>query len=89
VSDTTSGTNYGTRSSRATTVCYGVIFANSEIPIGAIVDGTSNTLIVGERTFAYDFLCVGMYDFQIVDDVNICMDILESDISRKRPWCFT
>ena len=36
-----------------------------------------------------DFLCVGMYDFQVVDDVNICMDILESDINRKRPWRFT
>jgi len=36
-----------------------------------------------------DFLCVGMYDFQIVDDVNICMDILESGINRKRPWCYT
>ena len=36
-----------------------------------------------------DFLCVGMYDFQVVDDVNICMDILESDIQRQRPWCFT
>jgi hypothetical protein len=36
-----------------------------------------------------DFLCVGMYDFQVVDDVNICMDILESKINRTRPWCFT
>ncbi|MDR0871058.1 MAG: hypothetical protein LBN39_09735 [Planctomycetaceae bacterium] len=36
-----------------------------------------------------DFICVGMYDFQIVDDVNICMDILKSDIKRKRPWRFT
>ena len=36
-----------------------------------------------------DFLCVGMYDFQVVDDVNICMDILGSEINRKRPWCFT
>jgi hypothetical protein len=36
-----------------------------------------------------DFLCVGMYDFQVVDDVNICMDMLESGIHRKRPWCFT
>jgi len=36
-----------------------------------------------------DFLCVGMYDFQIVDDVNICMDILDSDMNRKRPWCYT
>ncbi|MGL4593591.1 MAG: hypothetical protein ACRCUY_02540 [Thermoguttaceae bacterium] len=36
-----------------------------------------------------DFLCVGMYDFQIVEDVNICMDILKSDIKRNRPWSFT
>lgn len=36
-----------------------------------------------------DFLCVGMYDFQVVDDVNICMEILQSDIKRQRPWRFT
>jgi hypothetical protein len=36
-----------------------------------------------------DFLCVGMYDFQVVDDVNICMDILASTINRTRPWYFT
>jgi len=36
-----------------------------------------------------DFLCVGMYDFQVVDDVNIFMNILESKINRMRPWCFT
>ena len=36
-----------------------------------------------------DFLCVGMYDFQVVDDVNICMDILKGDLKRQRPWCFT
>ncbi|MDR0521387.1 MAG: hypothetical protein LBH00_05990 [Planctomycetaceae bacterium] len=36
-----------------------------------------------------DFLCVGMYDFQIVNDVNICMDILQSKLKRQRPWCFT
>jgi len=36
-----------------------------------------------------DFLCVGMYDFQIVDDVNICMDILDAGITRTRPWCYT
>lgn len=33
-----------------------------------------------------DFLCVGMYDFQVVDDVNICVDILKSKLNRKRPW---
>jgi len=36
-----------------------------------------------------DFIILGMYDFQVVDDVNICMDILESNINRQRPWCFT
>jgi hypothetical protein len=33
-----------------------------------------------------DFICVGMYDFQIVDDVNIALDVLESKPARERPW---
>lgn len=33
-----------------------------------------------------DFICVGMYDFQIVDDVNLALDVLNSDLERKRPW---
>lgn len=33
-----------------------------------------------------DFICVGMYDFQVVDDVNIASDILAQPLSRKRPW---
>ncbi|MBN1290762.1 MAG: DoxX family protein [Candidatus Latescibacteria bacterium] len=33
-----------------------------------------------------DFLCVGMYDFQIVDDVNIALNVLGSELNRKRPW---
>lgn len=33
-----------------------------------------------------DFLCVGMYDFQIVDDVNTAVDILAGHLDRKRPW---
>jgi len=35
-----------------------------------------------------DFICVGMYDFQIVDDVNIAMNVLNSDLDhvRSRPW---
>lgn len=32
-----------------------------------------------------DFICVGMYDFQIVDDVNITLDTLNS-LHRNRPW---
>ncbi|MBP8303946.1 MAG: DoxX family protein [Phycisphaerae bacterium] len=33
-----------------------------------------------------DFICVGMYDFQIVDDVNITLEVLQRDLQRKRPW---
>lgn len=32
-----------------------------------------------------DFICVGMYDFQIVDDVNIVLDTL-GQVQRNRPW---
>lgn len=33
-----------------------------------------------------DFICVGMYDFQIVDDVNITVEILKGNLNRKRSW---
>jgi len=36
-----------------------------------------------------DFICVGMFDFQIVRDVNICLDTLEkikTEQTRPRPW---
>jgi hypothetical protein len=35
-----------------------------------------------------DFICVGMYDFQIVDDANIAMNVLNTDLNqvRQRPW---
>ena len=33
-----------------------------------------------------DFICVGMYDFQIVEDVNLAVSIFENPIERKRPW---
>ncbi|MCL2744586.1 MAG: hypothetical protein FWE67_12110 [Planctomycetaceae bacterium] len=33
-----------------------------------------------------DFICVGMYDFQIVDDVNICNSILKGKLNRTRTW---
>ena len=28
----------------------------------------------------------GLYDFQIVDDVNITLDVLKGDLQRRRPW---
>jgi len=32
-----------------------------------------------------DFLCVGMYDFQLVEDVNLAVNLLDGDIKRQRP----
>jgi hypothetical protein len=33
-----------------------------------------------------DFVCLGMYDFQIVEDVNIALDTLKKITDRSRPW---
>ena len=33
-----------------------------------------------------DFLCVGMFDYQIVDDVNIAIETLDNLSGRQRAW---
>jgi hypothetical protein len=33
-----------------------------------------------------DFICVGMFDFQIVHDINLTIDVLNSIPQRKREW---
>lgn len=33
-----------------------------------------------------DFVCAGMYDFQMVEDVNIACEILSGTLNRTRPW---
>ena len=33
-----------------------------------------------------DFICVGMFDFQIVEDVNIATEILTGSLNRSRSW---
>lgn len=32
-----------------------------------------------------DFICVGMYDFQVVENTNIALNVLNSDFKSKRP----
>jgi hypothetical protein len=31
-------------------------------------------------------VCLGMYDFQIVEDVNIALGAMENARVRNRPW---
>jgi hypothetical protein len=33
-----------------------------------------------------DFICVGMFDFQVVDDVNITIEVLNELPNRQRQW---
>ncbi len=33
-----------------------------------------------------DFACVGMYDFQIVDNTNLALQVLSNPLERRRPW---
>ncbi len=33
-----------------------------------------------------DFACVGMFDFQIIDNVNTAQDVLSGNLARKRSW---
>jgi len=33
-----------------------------------------------------DFVCAGMYDFQMVEDVNIALDILNDDFTKNKQW---
>jgi len=33
-----------------------------------------------------DFICVGMFDWQVVDNMNLASRILRGTIERNRPW---
>ncbi len=33
-----------------------------------------------------DFICVGMFDFQVVENVNTTLDVLNGKLNRTRPW---
>ncbi len=48
--------------------------------------------IVPKTAFEYafqngaDFVCAGMFDWQVVDDANTALDVLASVKKRERPW---
>ena len=45
-----------------------------------------------EEAFRYafengaDFICVGMFDFQVIPNANVVYNTLTSDLKRERPW---
>ena len=66
-------------------------FSNIEIPwiaykvlaAGAIKpkEGLSHAFTSGA-----DFACVGMFDFQVIENANTILEILNSDLKRERKW---
>ena len=34
-----------------------------------------------------DFACVGMFDFQVAEDVKIANDVIAQLPDRRRAWC--
>jgi uncharacterized membrane protein YphA (DoxX/SURF4 family) len=66
-------------------------FKNSDVPLFGF-KVLAGGAIQPEDGFSYafengaDFICVGMFDFQVIEDVNLVVDILQGELNRERPW---
>lgn len=66
-------------------------FKNIDVPLvgfkvmaGGVIppeDDFKNTFETGA-----DFICVGMFDFQVIENVNLINKVLTGDLNRTRPW---
>lgn len=67
------------------------VFKNLEVPLFGF-KVLAGGAIQPEEGFRYafesgsDFICVGMFDFQIVENVNLVNKILAGELSRERKW---
>lgn len=66
-------------------------FKNSDVPLFGF-KVLAGGAIKPEDGFRYafengaDFICVGMFDFQVIEDVNLVFDILQGELNRERSW---
>ena len=67
------------------------VFHNIDVPLVGFKVLAAGA-ITPEDGFRYafengaDFICVGMFDFQVVENVNTALDVLNSKLNRTRPW---
>lgn len=67
------------------------VFRNIKVPLFGF-KVLAGGAIYPEDGFSYafesgaDFICVGMFDFQVVENVNLVNKILAGDLNRERPW---
>ena len=67
------------------------VIGNIEVPVFGFKVLAAGA-IPPEEGFRYafeggaDFICVGMFDWQVVENVNIALDVLHGTLKRERKW---